>query len=710
MAIADTITSMYTNVGNAYNVLTLAGANLTSVNKNLVNLTPTWKERLLYFMNNGTDVVWNNWDKVNGSGTSITLNNTEYAPMKLEYGGNTSQDSTTGKNLIDIDNPTSLGNATISVSGNTLTVSSTVTTSLPYAEYVIANINVGDIIRINGIIKGSSGRIALQYYDTSWHQVRVIDYTDGTSVGSITNYTIVSGTTMIRVLIYSSKTIQTGNSQCSYENVIVTKNNDNMTYEPYTNGPSPNPSYPQTIHTVSGDNSINVVGKNLFKNIPSSASNSYLTMTNNGKKIHITGESDSSKYPSIIFYADGSVKTSDWYGATGDLNASKGYFIQNDGTYTLSVKTNNDTKYTITIGRESDVQHILPYNSGNRYATITNQKVNFIGIGFQKNSGEIDIEIELQLEKGDQATTYTPYTSNSYEIDLGNIELNKISTYQDYIRKSTGKNLFDGNVEQGAISQNNNQTYEQCKTSNSTRIRTVNLIPLDTSKSYKISIGSGYSYVIQTFNSEGKLYGSGTWETTPKTITNVPYIAIAFKKTSEANITPSEIKDIYVMLNEGTTALPYEPYGTDWYKYSAIGKVVLNGSEDWQEGSNTGRYNLNIDNTVLGSSTNNPVLSDRFQQRFETTNYSIFLSGSTHTISIMYQDIPWGYGNFKTWLSNNNTIVYYAMATPTYDKITDTTLINQLEAIKSKTGQTNISQTPNDLPFELSVTALEEMN
>ena len=62
---------------------------------------------------------------------------------------------------------------------------------------------------------------------------------------------------------------------------------------------------------------------------------------------------------------------------------------------------------------------------------------------------------------------------------------------------------------------------------------------------------------------------------------------------------------------------------------------------------------------------------------------------------------------FKTWLSTHNTTVYYVLATPTYTEITDTNLINQLEALKSKNETTNISQVANDLPFELSATALE---
>lgn len=65
----------------------------------------------------------------------------------------------------------------------------------------------------------------------------------------------------------------------------------------------------------------------------------------------------------------------------------------------------------------------------------------------------------------------------------------------------------------------------------------------------------------------------------------------------------------------------------------------------------------------------------------------------------------------KTWLSTHNTDVYYILATPITTEITDTTLINQLESIKlSYNEQTNISQENDNLPFELDVVALGELN
>ena len=67
--------------------------------------------------------------------------------------------------------------------------------------------------------------------------------------------------------------------------------------------------------------------------------------------------------------------------------------------------------------------------------------------------------------------------------------------------------------------------------------------------------------------------------------------------------------------------------------------------------------------------------------------------------------------DFKNWLSSNNVVVYYVLATPTNIEVEYQPLIdqlNELEKAMSKDGQTNISQVNNDLPFIISASALKE--
>ena len=65
--------------------------------------------------------------------------------------------------------------------------------------------------------------------------------------------------------------------------------------------------------------------------------------------------------------------------------------------------------------------------------------------------------------------------------------------------------------------------------------------------------------------------------------------------------------------------------------------------------------------------------------------------------------------SFKTAMSGK--YLYYQLLTPTNTEITQTSLINQLEAIrtaKSYNDVTNISQTNEDLPFIIDLQYLME--
>ena len=76
--------------------------------------------------------------------------------------------------------------------------------------------------------------------------------------------------------------------------------------------------------------------------------------------------------------------------------------------------------------------------------------------------------------------------------------------------------------------------------------------------------------------------------------------------------------------------------------HKEIEKIILDGSENWTKDSgNNGRYNLLLGDSVLGSLSLNPILCTHFQPRFAVSNYSIFLSGATHSLGIIYQDINW---------------------------------------------------------------------
>lgn len=265
MSIASRIEQIEQHLTDDYSVLELAGADLTNVNKNIVNLKPTWKERLLYFMNNGTQEVWNNWNKVSGTGTSLTLNNTEEASMKLVYKGNTSQTGTptptspipvqvvSGDNSIEVSNgdntqsasyPISLGVENLLDLINFTPVNSATTiTSLQTGINIKNNTSsgYGAKITINNLTANTDYYLSYNYKNISGGSNRVPVFAGtGQSTALATFINTNGGTfntgnnTTINIWFYAQIP---GIAEVEYTNILLEKGNIKHTYTPYWQKP-----------------------------------------------------------------------------------------------------------------------------------------------------------------------------------------------------------------------------------------------------------------------------------------------------------------------------------------------------------------------------------------------------------------------------------------------------------------------------------------
>ena len=159
----------------------------------------------------------------------------------------------------------------------------------------------------------------------------------------------------------------------------------------------------------------------------------------------------------------------------------------------------------------------------------------------------------------------------------------------------------------------------------------------------------------------------------------------------------------------------YEDNGK-WYKYGAIGKVVLDGSETfthYQEGTLHIFYS---DNLIFAIDNYSDCLSNYFtcaksyaEMVAKVGNVTIRGAGRVLYFTSSITTVA----DFKSWLSTHNTIVYYVLSTPTTTEITDTTLISQLNALKEATSyqeQTNINQENSNMPFIISAIAIYDLN
>lgn len=300
-------------------------------------------------------------------------------------------------------------------------------------------------------------------------------------------------------------------------------------------------------------------------------------------------------------------------------------------------------------------------------------------ISYTNNSNITPSEVtEVQLESGSIATPYSPYTANP-------IELCKIGSYVDKLKRAEGKQLFN---KDDVENDKRLDSSGQATGGSATGFSLTNYIEVEPNTTYTYSrntTSSSYYVNISEYTSDKthiqRLYSAGNTTTTYTFTTpnNCYYLRINDATTNLYSI----------MLNEGSTALPYEPYGVGkWYIEKNIGKVVYNGTENWYFTSNC-CYTNNIVDTVKRPPNNNTkanIICDHYQLDTLANCYNNVTDKriSVNNSGYLYiYDTSFTSANaIKTWLTTNNVTVYYALATPSYETITNENLIQQLNNIQ----------------------------
>jgi len=465
----------------------------------------------------------------------------------------------------------------------------------------------------------------------------------------------------------------------------------------------PTPDSPVDVNVVSGDNTIEICGKNLFGFGISAIDKTSTYRTNASQRLVLTSTSDVNEVK--FNYNNGKY--------------SRGYFEINgiDGTLNYEISFNlkeSTTSYTPIVAVDTE-------NSTNK------KLVFYVGGGnggTDASSSDYFILNNIQLEKGTTATTYEPYTSQTQLISLG------------------VENLFDkdhANIYNGYISSGDNH---ELNSSNNSSTMYIACKPNTTYTLSKISSSYfrvGYTYNLPVTNEIVYGYNStGVTSTTITTDSSAKYLVVTYWANSDT-LTEQQILDT-IQIEVGSKANSYSEYGTTpielckigdyqdyiyktdkWYLHEEIGKVVLDGSSDESWGSWDGQ---SLTNTILfGTSIIDNIgkeanigLSTYFENKTtslwnnDIVGMTISSSGSRQVRVRINKTIANNYASFITWIENHNVIVYYVLATPTNTEITDSTLIDQLDNLQnlnSYNPTTNIMQENNDKPFILDVTALK---
>ena len=480
-----------------------------------------------------------------------------------------------------------------------------------------------------------------------------------------------------------------------------------------TQADTPTPSAPVAVNTVTGENTIKITGKNLF-DADDFLTKAGVTYTKSSGNYSITawGNLITIRYP-LATVAGGTYTISLSPIAQGTSNAR--IQVRKDGSVVGEIYAGTDNpnhSYTFTADSSA-------YTLNATYSSPFNSPVVFSN---------------PQLEFGNQATSYQAYTAQDYEVNLG-------------------KNL-------STVASRSNVTWPAIS---SDLKNIVNSLPVGT---YTISmvftlttrndVTDSSTFGIGLPNSGGNLQKNDvSWGASAVGGSKDFAFTIDITSARQGNFSSFQLygcgingtgatgkADISnIQIERGDTATSYAPYFTPielakigtyqdriyktdgkWYVEKNVGKVVLDGTENWT-GAGSGFY---IDSVTDYLKTGNKPFCDYFTT---TTNVPSAGQVSDGTLAfgasnlvmarlyVKYTSLFSSVSDLTTWLQSHNTTVYYALATPTTTEITDQTLIDQLEALASATlgyGVNNIwteIATGNAMPtLELNWVEWEKYN
>ena len=348
------------------------------------------------YVNNLTE-IYNEYPKVSDTGTEINLTNTKQGKLTTELNpSETSQESTTGKNILPINKIetqtingltfTNLGDGTIKINGTANTTTRVFVdinqSLLANTEYKFENFNT----------RGSGANIGI--LDANEELINNIILNANTKV-----FTLSSDKTATKLRFYTD-------SGQVFDNyilkVMLINSGDNENWEPYTNGPAPNPDYPFPIHTVSGENNIKIENKNLI-NFGTQSFTTFYQQTD----LNI---------PAGTYTLSALITSSD---TTNTY--SRAYFYSASSTSLGVVNLDRNTRASKTITLTDIATRLVIYSS----------------IDYSSSNGKTATWKDIMLEQGSAATEYTPHQEQNYVIHLGDLEYCKIGDYKDQIFKNT---------------------------------------------------------------------------------------------------------------------------------------------------------------------------------------------------------------------------------------------------------------------------------
>lgn len=379
-------------------------------------------------------------------GTKLTLSNPKlgsFDDVLTEFNiyGMSKQESTTGANLIDIDNM--LNECLVKNADDTYSILKTETNR--FSKKFPINLKAGTAVRFDADV--------IEYNGTYSIKLQVNFGGQQVSTGGL----IFLKNDVTEVTIYQDGNNDVG-TYTKFKNAILSVGEAKVPYEPYTGGkPSPSPEYPQEIVSVGGNGSIevNVRGKNLVdvygysasgmfnledERVLSNAYGTTLSTTEKTDKLIVNQEiiegATADNYTSGYFCVGINPKLEDgkYYIISFKINVIQNPFHASD----IIVMFNGIDAYMGNVV-EDKVTVKVKYNESDerQYVEIRNRGMSLELSNFMITEvGETDDYEPYQEEQ----TVTLPYTLNAIPVSNGdNVTINGHQYIADYIDFKQGK-------------------------------------------------------------------------------------------------------------------------------------------------------------------------------------------------------------------------------------------------------------------------------
>ena len=347
-------------------------------------------------------------------------------------------------------------------------------------------------------------------------------------------------------------------------------------------------------------------------------------------------------------------------------------------------------------------------------------------------------KISLMLESGSTATTpFEPYTGGA----------SPNPDYPQAVQTVTGENTVK--IRGKNLCNGTNQNYWLNAAANSAGRTTGN-------SGLAISVSANTSYTVSTKSSQAR-YRAALVDTLPTGNTGITAYSGQTEDGTSNSITINSGSHSYLIVNAtdlaaiqielGTSASDWEAYqeqsysislgnielckigdyqdyiwkdGDTWKVHKAVDKIILDGNTGgwtaWSYSTLDRYYTAALSNKIAGLPQTTVALLSHFKffgvgSGVDSINKCLFnmssgtaVANGNITLTFKKDSMPTA-ASVSTWLSNNPVSLYYSLATPTDTAITNTALIEQLEALVDGNavvyeGETNIAVTAaeGDMP------------